>query len=259
MLTSMTQTLHASIAQTTKAGKYGREVSPTLSTKNVASKSPQSANKRSSSSFHVKKDSVNIKIDDYVANGRPLWMNELRKCHLVRTCTYTKQYSMKILRKLRRNLTSASSENLARSLKRFAILTDPSRYLIHQSITLLQLSVIIAFHLTQSVPLILQSQERKIIQLYRCLNQSLYSLDYVTRLSFNIFLEIDRARKTPGPQDYKVDEKPVKNTRFSKVSIPNDLRPMDKITPLSPGPGHYETEKRTSLMTKVETKNSIKS
>ncbi len=79
MLTSMTQTLHTSIAQTTKARKYGREVSPTLSTKNVASKSPQSANKRSSSSFHVKKDSVNIKIDDYVANGRPLWMNELRK------------------------------------------------------------------------------------------------------------------------------------------------------------------------------------
>ena len=58
----------------------------------------------------------------------------------------------------------ASSENLARSLKRFAILTDPSRYLIHQSITLLQLSVIIAFHLTQLAPLIPQSQERKIIQ-----------------------------------------------------------------------------------------------
>jgi hypothetical protein len=56
-----------------------------------------------------------------------------------------------------------------------------------------------------------------------------------------------------------VDEKPVKNTRFSKVTMPNDLRPMDKVIPLSPGPGHYETEKRTSLMTKVETKNSIKS
>jgi hypothetical protein len=27
----------------------------------------------------VRKDNVNIKIDEYVANGRPLWMNELRK------------------------------------------------------------------------------------------------------------------------------------------------------------------------------------
>jgi hypothetical protein len=34
---------------------------------------------------------------------------------------------------------------------------------------------------------------------------------------------------------------------------------MDKVTPMSPGPGHYETEKRTSLLAKVETKNSIKS
>ena len=80
LLTSMTQTQHVSIAQTTKAGKYGKEVSPTLSTRNGAnSKSPQSAHKRSSSSFFVKKDSVNNKIDEYVAKGRPLWMNELRK------------------------------------------------------------------------------------------------------------------------------------------------------------------------------------
>jgi hypothetical protein len=79
LLTSMTQTQHVSIAQTTKAGKYGKEVSPTLSTRNGGSKSPQSGHKRSSSSFFVRKDNVNIKIDDYVANGRPLWMNELRK------------------------------------------------------------------------------------------------------------------------------------------------------------------------------------
>jgi hypothetical protein len=82
LLTSMTQTQHVSIAQTTKAGKYGKEVSPTLSTRGGGgghSKSPQSAHKRSSSSFFVRKDNVNIKIDEYVANGRPLWMNELRK------------------------------------------------------------------------------------------------------------------------------------------------------------------------------------
>jgi hypothetical protein len=75
----MTQTQHVSIAQTAKAGKYGKGVSPTLSTKNGGSKSPQSGHKRSNSSFFVSKDNTNIKIDDYIANGRPLWMNELRK------------------------------------------------------------------------------------------------------------------------------------------------------------------------------------
>jgi hypothetical protein len=75
----MTQTQHVSIAQTAKAGKYGKGVSPTLSTKNGGSKSPQSGHKRSNSSFFVSKDNTNIKIDDYIASGRPLWMNELRK------------------------------------------------------------------------------------------------------------------------------------------------------------------------------------
>ncbi len=69
-----------SIAQTTKASRYGKEISPNnrSQSKNV-SKSPQSGHKRSSSSFFIKKDSVNIKIDDYLQNGRPLWMGELRK------------------------------------------------------------------------------------------------------------------------------------------------------------------------------------
>lgn len=66
------------MAQSVKAGKYGKEVSPNQSTRKE-SRSPHSNHKRSSSSFFVRKDNVNVKIDDYVANGRPLWMNELRK------------------------------------------------------------------------------------------------------------------------------------------------------------------------------------
>jgi hypothetical protein len=73
---------------------------------------------------------------------------------------------------------------------------------------------------------------------------------------FNVELEI--AKNTPGPLNYIIEEKTVKNMRNFQVSIPQDIRPLDKKPPMSPGPGSYETEKLTSLATKIETKNSIK-
>ena len=48
-------------------------------------------------------------------------------------------------------------------------------------------------------------------------------------------------------------------TRHQEVSIGQEIRPLDRKPGLSPGPGHYETEQLTSLMKKVEDKNSIKS
>jgi len=58
--------------------------------------------------------------------------------------------------------------------------------------------------------------------------------------------------------NYNQDDKAVKCTRNSQVTVPVDTRPMDKKIQLSPGPGSYETEKRTSLATKIESKNSIR-
>ena len=209
--------------------------------------SPINKTTPANTSLHVKRDTLKIKVDDYIAKGRPLWMRELTiGAPAPNTYKVRSPHELELEKIESKPNKCLFGEPFERYRKTCDI--DPNVKIYDHSKH--YASTTMGYY--RSDPNIVSPMDTMVA---RKKNAPIVTMPKSSEILFKDLIE--RGKNSPGPADYNQDDSAVRDARNAKLTIPNQPRVTDFVLNNTPGPGAYETESLTNLARKVEIKNSV--